>query len=89
MDAYDTWISIFSSTIYAMFTEWLLQQEGRKDNVGMAAKLCWAEMNNGMVPRKELGLFFWQGHWQHRGKPDYFRFFVEAYLEYKADSTKA
>jgi len=72
-----------------MFTEWLLQQQDREDSTGTAARLCWSEMNNGMVPRKELGLFFWQSHFKRRGHPDYFRFFIEAYLEYKALPSKA
>lgn len=72
-----------------MFTEWLLAQRETSGEVGLAGKLAWAEMNNGMVARKDHPLFFWKEHFEHRGKPDLFRVFLVAYLEYKETSPKA
>jgi hypothetical protein len=72
-----------------MFTEWLLAQRETSGEVGLAGKLAWAEMNNGMVARKDHPLFFWKEHFEHRGKPDLFRVFLIAYLEYKQSSPKA
>ncbi len=72
-----------------MFTEWLLAQREASGEVGLAGRLAWAEMNNGMVARKDHPLFFWKEHFEHRGKPDLFRVFLVAYLEYKETSPKA
>jgi len=72
-----------------MFTEWLLAQRESSGDVGLAGRLAWAEMNNGMVARKDHPLFFWKEHFEHRGKPDLFRVFLIAYLEYKQSSPKA
>jgi len=41
-----------------MFTEWLLAQRESSGDVGLAGRLAWAEMNNGMVARKDHPLFF-------------------------------
>jgi hypothetical protein len=57
--------------------------------VGLAGKLAWAEINNGMVARKDHPLFFWKEHFEHRGRPDLFRLFLVAYLEFKETSSKA
>ena len=72
-----------------MFTEWLLAQRESSGDVGLAGRLAWAEMNNGMVARKDHPLFFWKEHFEHRGKPYLFRVFLIAYLEYKESSPKA
>jgi hypothetical protein len=72
-----------------MFTEWLLAQRESSGEVGLAGRLAWAEMNNGMVARKDHPLFFWKEHFEHRGKPDLFRVFLIAYLEYKQSSPEA
>ncbi len=72
-----------------MFTQWLLAQREMSGEVGLAGKLAWAEINNGMVARKDHPLFFWKEHFEHRGRPDLFRVFLVAYLEYKETSPKA
>lgn len=72
-----------------MFTEWLLAQRESSGDTGLAGKLAWAEMNNGMVARKDHPLFFWKEHFEHRGKPELFRVFLIAYLEYKQSSPEA
>ena len=72
-----------------MFTEWLLAQRETSGDTGLAGKLAWAEMNNGMVARKDHPLFFWKEHFEHRGKPELFRVFLVAYLEYKQSSPEA
>ena len=72
-----------------MFTEWLLAQRETSGDTGLAGKLAWAEMNNGMVARKDHPLFFWKAHFEHRGKPELFRVFLIAYLEYKQSSPEA
>lgn len=72
-----------------MFTEWLLAQRETSGDTGLAGKLAWAEMNNGMVARKDHPLFFWKEHFEHRGKPELFRVFLIAYLEYKQSSPEA
>jgi hypothetical protein len=40
-----------------MFTQWLLAQREMSGEVGLAGKLAWAEINNGMVARKDHPLF--------------------------------
>jgi hypothetical protein len=73
----------------SMFTQWLLAQRESSGDTGLAGKLAWEEMNNGMVARKDHPLFFWKEHFEHRGKPELFRVFLVAYLEYKQSSPKA
>ena len=72
-----------------MFTQWLLTQQDAPGATGRAARLAWAEMNNGVVSREEKGLFWWREHFHHRlgvVKGDaVFKDFVEAYFEFTSE----
>jgi hypothetical protein len=71
-----------------VFTQWLLTQQDMPGATGRAARLAWAEMNNGVVSREEKGLFWWREHFNRRLGPEkgdvVFKDFIEAYFEFKS-----
>lgn len=70
-----------------MFTEWLLRQQDRKDNVGKAARLAWSEINNGHALMRDHGIFYWRDHLVRRAGVakgmGLYADFVAAYYAYK------
>lgn len=71
-----------------MFTQWLLTQQDMPGAAGRAARIAWAEMNNGMAVREEKGLFWWREHLQRRlgveKGDEVFKDFMKAYFEFKS-----
>jgi hypothetical protein len=67
-----------------MFSEWMMDQQGRNDDVGRFARLCWEDYTAGCA-RYFAGAVEWRDHFQkkHPNKVDLiFPLLKTAFTEY-------
>lgn len=71
---------------YGMFTTWLMEQQGREDNIGVLAGMCFNDYNAGcaLLYKDPLG---WMQHFKlaHQKQSELVKSMLgDAYLEYVA-----